>query len=127
VSEALNVLIPFNNPITAPGAFTHRAGIHTKAILHNPRAYEALNPDDFGLTRQIDIGSRYTGRHAVAHRAALLGLQLASDEVVELTRALKAHAEQGSLSQQAVDAFIHAWCAENGALGENRALGAGRP
>src|SRR5579883_2135447 len=68
VADCLRLPIPFNAPITASSAFTHRAGVHTRAILQNPRAYEALDPGDFGLERQIDIGSRFTGRHAVAHR-----------------------------------------------------------
>src|SRR5205085_307071 len=44
VAEALHLPIPFNAPITALSAFTHRAGIHTKAVLNNPRTYEVLNP-----------------------------------------------------------------------------------
>ena len=35
VAACLNLTIPFNMPITAPGAFTHRAGVHTKAVLRN--------------------------------------------------------------------------------------------
>ncbi len=114
VAECLNFSIPFNMPITALGAFTHRAGIHTKAVLQNPRAYEILNPDDFGLTRQVDVGSRYTGRYAVGHRAATLGLQLSVEEIHRLTQSLKARAEGGSLNQEEVDAFIHAWHQEEG-------------
>ena len=96
-------------PITAPGAFTHRAGVHTKAVLRNPRSYEVLAPTDFGLVRHIDLGSRFTGRHAVGHRAEALGLHLNTNEVCDLTRALKERAENGSLNQEEVDAFIHAW------------------
>lgn len=109
VAECLNMPIPFNNPITAPGAFTHRAGIHTKAILQNPGAYEVLNPGDFGLARSMDIGSRYTGRYAVSHRAAELGLQLDGAEIAELTRALKEQAERGAMSQEEVNTFIRNW------------------
>jgi homocitrate synthase len=101
-------------PITAPGAFTHRAGVHTKAVLRNPSSYEVLNPGDFGLARYIDVGSRFTGRYAVEHRATTLGLHLSGDEVYALTHALKARAEQGSLSQEEVDAFIHNWHREQG-------------
>ena len=118
VAQCLNIAIPFNTPITAPGAFTHRAGIHTKAVLNNPRAYEALNPSDFGLTRRIDLGSRFTGRHAIGHRAATLGLDLSGDEVHSLTLALKERAEHGSLSQEAVDTFIHEWYAGAHTFGE---------
>lgn len=109
VAQCLNLTIPFNIPITAPGAFTHRAGVHTRAILQNPRAYEALDPGDFGLERQIDIGSRFTGRHAVAHRAAILGFRLSNEEIANLTGALKARAERGALNLEEVDAFIHEW------------------
>jgi homocitrate synthase len=116
VAECLNLTIPFNMPITAPGAFTHRAGVHTKAVLRNPRSYEVLDPGDFGLMRHIDIGSRFTGRYAVGQRAATLGLHLSDDEVFHLTQALKARAEQGSLSQEEVDAFIHTWYQEKGNL-----------
>ena len=103
-------------PITAPGAFTHRAGVHTKAVLRNPRSYEVLAPADFGLMRSIDVGSRYTGRYAVGHRAATLGLHLSNDEASHLTQALKERAECSSLNQEEVDAFIHSWYQEKGSV-----------
>ena len=109
VARCLNLTIPFNMPITAPGAFTHRAGIHTKAVLHNPSSYEVLDPVDFGLVRSVDLGSRFTGRHAVEHRAAALNLHLSGEEVCQLTSALKERAEHGALNQEEVDAFIHQW------------------
>jgi homocitrate synthase len=109
VADCLQVHVPFNMPITAPGAFTHRAGVHTRAVLRNPRAYEALNPGDFGLDRRLDIGSRYTGRHAVGQRAEELGMHLSADEVGLLTAALKARAEAGALSLEEVDAFMRSW------------------
>jgi homocitrate synthase len=112
VAQCLHLPIPFNNPITAPYAFTHRAGVHTRAILNNPRAYEILNPADFGLERRVDLGSRFTGSHAVAHRAAELGLQLNDEQVRELTWSLKMRAEEGPLSPEAVDAFIRSWYEE---------------
>lgn len=110
VARCLRLPIPFNAPITATGAFTHRAGIHTRAILNNPRAYEILDPADFGLSRRVDAGSRLTGRHAVGQRAVALGLHLNSDEVCRVTLALKERAEQGALTPSEVDAFITAWC-----------------
>lgn len=112
VADCLHLAIPFNSPITAAGAFTHRAGVHTKAVLQNPRAYEVLDPGDFGLVRHVDVGSRYTGRYAVAYRATQLGLQLNSAEVSGLTQALKARAELGSLSVAEVDTFIVTWYQE---------------
>ncbi len=116
VADNLGMAIPFNMPITAPNAFTHRAGIHTKAVLHDPRAYEVLNPADFGLVRRVDVGSRITGRHAVGHRAAVLGFTLTADEIVQLTTALRSRAENGALSDEEVDTFIQSWYQEKGTL-----------
>lgn len=113
VADCLRIHIPFNMPITAPGAFTHRAGVHTRAVLHNPRAYEVLNPGDFGLDRCLDIGSRYTGRHAIGQRATALGLYLNSEEIMRLTNALKSRAETGALSLDEVDLFIKNWPAKS--------------
>lgn len=116
VAACLNMEIPFTMPITGPSAFTHRAGVHTKAVLHNPRAYEVLDPGDFGLVRRVDVGSRLVGRYAVGHRAVTLGLQLDAQEIIELTRALKERAERGSLNDDEVDAFIHSWYQETRSL-----------
>ena len=116
VAECLNIEIPFNMPITSPTAFTHRAGVHTKAVLSNPRAYEVLDPHDFGLERRVELGSRLVGRYAVGHRALTLGLQLDAQEIIQLTRALKERAERGTMNDEEVNAFIHAWYQETRSL-----------
>jgi len=48
VADSVGVQVPFNNYITGYCAFTHKAGIHAKAILNNPSTYEILKPEDFG-------------------------------------------------------------------------------
>lgn len=40
VAELVDVQIPFSNYVTGFSAFTHKAGIHAKAILNNPATYE---------------------------------------------------------------------------------------
>lgn len=83
VAEAVEVNTPFNNPITGFCAFTHKAGIHAKAILNNPSTYEILNPADFGLTRYVHFASRLTGWNAVKTRVGQLGLVMTDDQVKE--------------------------------------------
>ncbi len=56
--RAVEVNTPFNNPITGFCAFTHKAGIHAKAILNNPSTYEIIDPADFGMTRYVHFASR---------------------------------------------------------------------
>ena len=48
VADAVQVQVPFNNYITGYCSFTHKAGVHAKAILNNPSTYEILKPEDFG-------------------------------------------------------------------------------
>jgi len=84
VAEAVEVNTPFNNPITGFCAFTHKAGIHAKAILNNPSTYEILNPADFGLTRYVHFASRLTGWNAVKTRVGQLGLAMTDGQVKEV-------------------------------------------
>lgn len=59
VAQAVEVNIPFNNYITGFCAFTHKSGIHSKAILNNPSTYEIINPADFGMTRYIHFACMF--------------------------------------------------------------------
>ena len=58
VADAVEVNVPFNNPITGFCAFTHKAGIHAKAILANPSTYEIINPADFGMSRYVHFACK---------------------------------------------------------------------
>jgi homocitrate synthase len=106
VADMVGVEIPFNNAITGSASFTHKAGIHTKAMLNNPESYEIIDPADFGLERSIEIGHKLTGRHAVAHRATQLGLHFGEIELREVTDEIKRLADRGSLSPQQLDGLL---------------------
>ena len=69
VAGILGIGVPFNAPITGAFAFTHKAGMHSNAVLRDPRSYEVLQPERYGLDRQILIGHRLVGRHAIRDRA----------------------------------------------------------
>jgi homocitrate synthase len=89
VAEAVEVNIPFNNYITGFCAFTHKAGIHAKAILANPSTYEIINPADFGLTRYVHFASRLTGWNAIKSRAEQLNLDMTDAQCKEVTAKIK--------------------------------------
>ncbi|KAI1077231.1 homocitrate synthase [Whalleya microplaca] len=109
VSEAVEVNIPFNNPITGFCAFTHKAGIHAKAILNNPSTYEILNPADFGLTRYVHFASRLTGWNAVKVRVSQLGLEMSDDQVKEVTAKIKALADVRPIAIDDADSIIRSF------------------
>lgn len=106
VAEAVEVNIPFNNYITGFCAFTHKAGIHAKAILANPSTYEIINPADFGLTRYVHFASRLTGWNAIKSRVEQLNLDLTDAQCKECTARIKKLADIRPLNVDDVDSII---------------------
>ncbi|KAJ4287438.1 homocitrate synthase lys21 [Collariella sp. IMI 366227] len=109
VADAVEINTPFNNPITGFCAFTHKAGIHAKAILNNPSTYEILNPADFGLTRYVHFASRLTGWNAVKTRVGQLGLVMTDDQVKECTAKIKAMADVRPIAIDDADSIIRSF------------------
>ncbi len=107
VARLVQVDVPFNNYITGFASFTHKAGIHAKAVLNNPETYEILNPEDFGMSRYIHVAHRLTGWNAVKNRADQLGLELSDDAVKYLTRRIKEKADNGSMTLDDVDELLY--------------------
>ncbi len=97
VADLVGVDIPFNNYITGFTAFTHKAGIHAKAVLNDPSTYEALKPEDFGLARYIHIAHRLTGWNAVRHRAEQLNLSLSDEQIKQITQQIKVLSDEQPL------------------------------
>ena len=98
--------IPFNNYITGASAFIHKAGIHAKAVLADPTTYEALNPNDFGLNREIAIGHRLTGWNAIRDRAQKLGLNIDDSTLRNITQTIKAQADIQALNMAQIDELL---------------------
>ncbi|KAG4084773.1 homocitrate synthase [Neocallimastix lanati (nom. inval.)] len=109
VADFVEIQIPFNNYITGYCAFTHKAGIHAKAILNNPTTYEILRPEDFGMTRYVSIGHRLTGWNAVKSRCEQLDLHLSDAEIKEITRKIKELADIKPLGIEEVDSLLRVY------------------
>ena len=108
VARLVEVDIPFNNYITGFASFTHKAGVHAKAVLNNPETYEILRPEDFGLTRYVHVAHRLTGWNAVKNRAEQLNLPLDDALLRALTRQIKEMADNGRLTLDDVDSLLYA-------------------
>jgi homocitrate synthase len=113
VAQMVGVDIPFNNYITGITAFTHKAGIHAKAILNNPETYEILDPHAFGMTRYVSIAHRLTGWNAIKNRAEQLGLELDDAHIKTVTAHIKALADEKQLSLDDVDGLLRRWADGN--------------
>lgn len=113
VAGLVSVDVPFNNYITGYTAFTHKAGIHAKAILNNPSTYEILDPADFGLTRYIHVAHRLTGWNAIKQRAEQLQLTISDDDIKLITAQIKVLADQKRLSLDDVDVLLRQFHSES--------------
>jgi homocitrate synthase len=109
LAAILGIAIPFNAAVTAPTAFHHKAGMHTKAVIADPGSYEVLEPARFGRERSILSGHRLTGRHAVGDRAATLGVDLDDERLRRLTAEVKRRGDDGPLDGDDLDALIVGW------------------
>ncbi|KAL6797335.1 homocitrate synthase [Trichoderma sp. SZMC 28013] len=109
VAEAVHINVPFNNPVTGFCAFTHKAGIHSKAILNSPSTYEIINPEDFGLSRYVHFAHRLTGWNSIKSRVEQLGLHMTDAQVKLLTTKIKAMADVRPLAIDDADSIIRAF------------------
>ena len=109
VSRVTGVEIPFNNYVTGETAYSHKAGMHLKAMMANPGSYEIIPPEAFGLSRKLILGSRLTGRAAIAYRAREMGITFGERELKDITHRIKALADAGELSEEEIDKVLREW------------------
>jgi homocitrate synthase len=109
VARVTGVEIPFNNPLTGATAYSHKAGMHLKAMLANTGSYEIIPPEAVGMARQLIVGSRLTGKHAVAYRAREMGITFGERELKDITARIKDMADRGQLSSEELDRVLREW------------------
>jgi homocitrate synthase len=112
IADMVGVDIPFNNYITGITAFTHKAGIHAKAVLNNPETYEILSPQDFGISRYISIAHRLTGWNAIKDRAQQLNINISDQDIKMATEHIKELADERPLTLDDIDTVLRSWMAE---------------
>lgn len=109
VARITGVEVPFNNYLTGETAYSHKAGMHLKAMVTNTGSYEIIPPEAFGLARKLIVGSRLTGKHAVAYRAREMGLRFGEAELKDITKRIKELADRGQLSEEELDRVLRDW------------------
>lgn len=79
VSRASGRELPAWKAIVGSNMFRHESGIHADGALKDPKNYEAFDPSEVGLERQIVI-SKHSGRAAVVNKFREYDIEL-DDEV----------------------------------------------
>jgi len=75
VARASGRELPVWKAVVGTNMFTHESGIHADGALKNPKTYEAFDPREVGLARQIVIG-KHSGSHAVSNKFREYGIEL---------------------------------------------------
>lgn len=79
VSKSSGRQLPAWKAIVGDNMFSHESGIHADGALKNPEIYEAFNPSEVGLQRQIVIG-KHSGKAALVNKFREYGIALKEGE-----------------------------------------------
>ena len=88
IEKYSGIVVSQISPIVGENAFSHKAGVHTAAVLFDPSTYEAFPPDLVGRQRQI-IVDKYTGKRAVKNRLERVGVTLTDEQLSKVVQTIK--------------------------------------
>jgi len=90
VSRASGRELPAWKAIVGSNMFAHESGIHADGVQKNPKTYEAFQPEEVGLMRQIVIG-KHSGTAALKAKFAEFGKVLTDHQARELMPKIRSH------------------------------------
>ena len=81
VSNLTGMLVQPNKAIVGSNAFAHESGIHQDGLLKNKNTYEIMDARSIGLTDNVLVLGKHSGRNAFRTRLEDLGYQLSEDDL----------------------------------------------
>ena len=81
VSSLMNMPVQPNKAIVGRNAFAHSSGIHQDGVLKNISTYEIMNPQDVGIDDNSIVLTARSGRAALKHRLAVLGVEMEGERL----------------------------------------------
>ena len=82
-----------NQPIIGKNAFTHKSGLHVKAVVKEPESYEAISPESVHRKRHFVI-DKYTGNFALNNKLIHMGISVTPKELDTILIEIKSHPEK---------------------------------
>jgi len=104
IAELVNLTLDPQRAYVGSGAFTHKAGLHTSALVRRADAYEHVPPDLVGNGTRVVV-SELAGRSTLQLKAAELGLELDSPALGRVLETLK-HLEHAGYHFEAADGSL---------------------
>ncbi len=81
VSNLTGMLVQPNKAIVGANAFAHESGIHQDGVLKNRLTYEIMDAKSIGLTDNLIVLGKLSGRSALSSRLKELGFELSEQEL----------------------------------------------
>ncbi|TYQ25987.1 2-isopropylmalate synthase [Pseudanabaena sp. UWO311] len=81
VSNLTGMLVQPNKAIVGANAFAHESGIHQDGVLKNRLTYEIMDAQSIGLTDNLIVLGKLSGRNALSSRLRELGFELSEQEL----------------------------------------------
>ena len=82
-----------NKPIVGKNAFTHKSGLHVKAVAEEPESYEVISPESVHRKRHFVI-DKYTGNSALNNKLFHMGISVTPKELDTILIKIKSHPEK---------------------------------
>lgn len=77
------IILPGEKAIIGKNVFAHESGIHVDGVIKNPNLYEAIKPEEVGLSRFLVIG-KHSGTASLTQKFRQLDLSLSPQEAATL-------------------------------------------
>ncbi|NQD52050.1 2-isopropylmalate synthase, partial [Bacillus altitudinis] len=75
------MIVPRNKAVVGNNAFAHESGIHQDGFLKEKTTYEIISPELVGVTTDVLVLGKHSGRHAFKDRLKTLGFKLTEEEI----------------------------------------------
>ncbi|WP_455537978.1 homocitrate synthase [Terrisporobacter sp.] len=107
VSRASGRELPDWKAIVGTNMFRHESGIHADGAIKNPKNYEAFDPSEVGLERQIVIG-KHSGKAAIINKFKEYGIELSpaeSQDMLEIVRQTSVRMKRNLFDKELVEIY----------------------
>lgn len=107
VSKASGRELPAWKAIVGNNMFRHESGIHADGALKDPKNYEAFDPNEVGLERQIVIG-KHSGKAAIVNKFREYDIELSDVEaslVLEQVRRVSVNLKRSLFDKELVSIY----------------------
>ena len=94
LTSITGVKVQPNKAIVGENAFAHEAGIHQHGVLANKSTYEIMTPESIGLTQNLLVLGKHSGKHAVIQRLEMFGYKFNENELQQIFKRFKLLADK---------------------------------